>query len=70
MLLLFYRSEKLVPLDTFKALFIKFPTATTTLVEFSFNNTSYKQVDVVAMGSPLGPALANIIVGYHRKDLF
>ena len=27
-----------------------------------FNKKSYKQVDGVAMGSPLGPALANIFM--------
>lgn len=39
-------------------------------VEFSFNNTMYKQVDGVAMGSPLGPTLANIFVGFHENRLF
>ena len=28
---------------------------------FMFNSKYYKQVDGVAMGSPLGPALANVI---------
>ena len=30
----------------------------------------YKQLDGVAMGSPLGQALANIFVGFHESRLF
>ena len=30
----------------------------------------YKQLDGVAMGSPLGPALAYIFVGFHESRLF
>ena len=36
-------------------------------VEFSFNDIMYKQIDGVAMGSPLGSVLANIFVGYHKS---
>ena len=39
-------------------------------VEFSFNNNMHRQIDGVAMGSPLGPALANIFVGYQEAKLF
>ena len=39
-------------------------------VEFSFNDIMYKQTDGVAMGSPLGPALANIFVGFYEEKLF
>ena len=37
---------------------------------FVFNNVYYQQVDGVAMGSPLGPTLANLfLVNYERKWL-
>ena len=42
----------------------------TSSVEFSFNNTIYKQTDGVVMGSPLGPALANVFVGYYEEKSF
>ena len=42
----------------------------TSSVEFSFNDTLYKQTDGVAMGLPLGPALANIFVGYYESKVF
>jgi len=38
--------------------------------EFSFNNQTHKQLDGVAMGSPLGRTLANIFVGFHESRLF
>ena len=37
--------------------------------QFSFNNTFYFQCDGVAMGSPLGPTLADIFVGYTLRRL-
>ena len=42
----------------------------TSSVKFSFNNNMHRQIDGVAMGSPLGPALANIFVGYQEAKLF
>ena len=32
-----------------------------------FNGAYYQQLDGVAMGSPLGPTLANIFLGYHEE---
>ena len=34
---------------------------------FLFNDEVFDQIDGVAMGSPLGPVLANIFMGYHEK---
>ena len=51
-------SQPVIPKDVF----VELMKGTAVSVEFSFNNTTYKQTDGVAMGSPLGPALANIIV--------
>jgi len=42
----------------------------TSSVEFSFNNNMYRQIDGVAMASPLGPALANIFVRHPEEKLF
>ena len=33
---------------------------------FFFNNVYHKQVDGVAMGSPLGPTLANLFLVYYE----
>ena len=42
----------------------------TSSVEFSFNDIMHRQIDGVAVGSPLRPALANIIVGHYETKLF
>ena len=53
-----------------KEVFVELLDSATSTVEFSFDNTIYRQIDGVAMGSLLGPALANIFVGYYEEKLF
>ena len=36
---------------------------------FIFNEILYKQIDCVAMGSPLGPTLANAFLCFHEKKV-
>ena len=53
-----------------KEVFVELLHSAKSTVEFSFDNTIYRQIDGVAMGSLLGPALANIFVEYYEKKLF
>ena len=53
-----------------KEVFVELMHSATSTVELSFDNIIYRQIDGVAMGSPLGPALANIFFGYYEKRLF
>ena len=53
-----------------RAIFVELMQTATSSAEFSFNNIMHRQIDGVAMGSPLGPSLANIFVGYHELLLF
>ena len=50
-----------------KEIFIELMNVETKSVEFSCDNVMYKQTGGMALGSPLGPALANIFVGYHKN---
>ena len=52
-----------------EAVFVELMNTATRAEEVSFNDM-YTQVDGVAMGSPLGPPLANIFVGFHEKRVF
>ena len=38
-------------------------------VQFSFNNRMYRQIDGVTMGSPLGPIVASIFLGYCESRI-
>ena len=64
-----YRDEQISPPPHPENLLRKLLIKATTEVEFSFNNVMFKQIDGVAMGSPLGPVLANVFVGYHESRI-
>ena len=53
-----------------RQIFVELMEMATSSVEFSCNDIMFRQIDRVAMGSPLGPALANIFVGYYESKLF
>ena len=59
-----YRSEDTLPPSMDEQLFKKLLLKCTRGVEFSYDGNMYRQTDGVAMGSPLGPVLANIFLGY------
>jgi len=61
---------KLIPPDFLKNSFMELMNAATSSVEFSFNNTMYKQINDIVIGSPLGPVLTNNFVEYHKSLLF
>ena len=42
----------------------------TSSVEFIFSDIMHCQIDGVAMGSSLGPALAKVFVGYYKSQVF
>ncbi|VDP50727.1 unnamed protein product [Schistosoma margrebowiei] len=63
----FYANYDLLPLPASE--FKKLLLMCTSDVQFQFNNTIYRQIDGVAMGSPLGPILADIFMGYLENML-
>lgn len=58
------------PVSIPEPLFFEFMKLATEGVEFSFEDIMYAQINRVSMGSPLGPSLANIFVGYYDGLLF
>ena len=53
-----------------KTVFVELMKFATCCIEFSFNDTMYRQIDGLGMGSILSSILANIFVGYHEKKVF
>ena len=54
-----YNNDSMVPSFP-RNIFVELMQLANSSVEFSFNNNMHRQIDGVAMDSPLGPALANI----------
>ena len=50
--------------------FVRLMQHATSSTEFSLNNEMYRQKDGVAMGSPIGPTLANIFMGHLESEYF
>ena len=65
-----YRSPSTACLPFPEEVFIELMGIATKSVSFSFNETMFRQIEGVSMGSPLGPILANIFVGFHERRLF
>ena len=53
----------------FKDTFCQVMLSATKSVEFSFDHIMYQQIDSVSKGSPLRPALANILVRFYKHLL-
>ena len=66
----FYRGPSVASLPFPGAFFIELMGIVTKSVSFSFNETMFRQIEGVSMGSPLGPILANIFVGFHERRPF
>ena len=64
-----YRNPNVTPPALEENLLKKLLQKSTSGVEFSFNGQMYRQIDGVAMGSPLGPILANIFLGHCESKI-
>ena len=53
-----------------ESVFVELMELATKSVFFSFNDTMYRQVDGILMGSPLGHILGHIFVGFYENLLF
>ena len=64
-----YRSQSIASLPFPEDVFIDLMGIATKSVSFSFSETMFRQIVGVSMGSPLGPILANIFVGFYERCL-
>ena len=53
-----------------ESVFVELKELATKSVSFSFNDSMYRQVDGISMGSPSDRILANIFVEFYEKQLF
>ena len=65
-----YRGPSTILLPFPEEVFIELMGIATKSVSFSFNEIMYSQIEDVSMGSPLGPILDNIFVGFQERRLF
>ena len=69
-LIFLYRGPSIIALPFLEEVFIELMGIATKSVSFSFNEIMYRQIEDISMGSPLGPILANIFVGFQERHLF
>ena len=65
-----YRGPSTIALPFPEEVFIELMEIATKSVSFSFNEILYCQIEGVSKGSPLGPILDNIFVGFQERLLF
>ena len=65
-----YHGPSTIALPFPEEVFIELMGITTKSVSFSFNEIMYRQIEGISTGSPLGPILANIFVGFQERHLF
>ena len=65
-----YHGPSTIALPFPEEVFIELMGIATKSVSFSFNDIMYRQIEGVSMGSPLGPILANIFIGFQEILLF